>query len=117
MATVELKDLTLYYGEVLAVDDISLEIEDGKLYVLLGPTGCGKTSTMRMIAGLEKPTHGDVTLAGERINELYPGDRDVAMVFQDYALYPHKTVLRQSWLSSTRTRDPKTWHVRGTCSR
>lgn len=92
MATVELKDLTLYYGEVLAVDDISLEIEDGKLYVLLGPTGCGKTSTMRMIAGLEKPTHGDVTLAGERINELYPGDRDVAMVFQDYALYPHKTV-------------------------
>ena len=92
MATVELNDLTLYYGKVLAVDDISLDIEDGKLYVLLGPTGCGKTSTMRMIAGLEKPTQGDVSLDGERINELYPGDRDVAMVFQDYALYPHKTV-------------------------
>jgi multiple sugar transport system ATP-binding protein len=92
VATVVLKDLTLYYGKVLAVDDISLEIEDGKLYVLLGPTGCGKTSTMRMIAGLEKPTQGDVILEGERINDLYPGDRDVAMVFQDYALYPHKTV-------------------------
>jgi ABC-type sugar transport system ATPase subunit len=92
VATVVLKDLTLYYGKVLAVDDISLEIEDGQLYVLLGPTGCGKTSTMRMIAGLEKPTHGDVYLEDERINDLYPGDRDVAMVFQDYALYPHKTV-------------------------
>lgn len=92
MAKVELKDLTLYYGKVLAVDDISLEIEDGKLYVLLGPTGCGKTSTMRMIAGLETPDRGDVYLESERITDLYPGDRDVAMVFQDYALYPHKTV-------------------------
>jgi multiple sugar transport system ATP-binding protein len=76
------------------VDDVSLRIEDGKLCVLLGPTGCGKTSTMRMIAGLEKPTAGRVILDGRVINNLYPGDRDVAMVFQDYALYPHMTVQR-----------------------
>mgnify|MGYP001815210374 CR=1 FL=1 len=107
MATVEIKDLTLYYGKVLAVDDISLEIEDGKLYVLLGPTGCGKTSTMRMIAGLEKPTHGDVNLAGKRINELYPGDRDVAMVFQDYALYPHKSVRAHFEFPLLATKTPK----------
>jgi ABC-type sugar transport system ATPase subunit len=95
VATVELKNLTLYYGKVLAVDDISLTIEDGKLYVLLGPTGCGKTSTMRMIAGLETPTAGEIYLDTQLINHLYPGDRNVAMVFQDYALYPHMTVRRQ----------------------
>ena len=92
MATVELENLTLYYGKVLAVNDISLRIDDGELCVLLGPTGCGKTSTMRMIAGLETPTAGRVFLDGEVINHLYPGDRDVAMVFQNYALYPHMTV-------------------------
>jgi multiple sugar transport system ATP-binding protein len=92
VATVELEKLTLYYGKVLAVDDISLRIEDHELCVLLGPTGCGKTSTMRMIAGLETPTAGRVYLDGDVINHLYPGDRDVAMVFQDYALYPHMTV-------------------------
>lgn len=92
MATVELENLTLYYGKVLAVDDISLRVEDRELCVLLGPTGCGKTSTMRMVAGLETPTAGKVYLDGEVINDYYPGDRDVAMVFQDYALYPHMTV-------------------------
>jgi multiple sugar transport system ATP-binding protein len=95
VATVELEHLTLYYGKVLAVNDISLRIEDREMCVLLGPTGCGKTSTMRMIAGLETPTSGRVVLDGKVINDLYPGDRDVAMVFQDYALYPHMTVRRQ----------------------
>jgi multiple sugar transport system ATP-binding protein len=90
-----LEHLTLYYGKVLAVDDVSLRIEDRELCVLLGPTGCGKTSAMRMIAGLEKPTSGRVIVDGQVINDLYPGDRDVAMVFQDYALYPHMTVRRQ----------------------
>jgi ABC-type sugar transport system ATPase subunit len=94
VATVELEHLTLYYGKVLAVDDVSLRIAEGELCVLLGPTGCGKTSTMRMIAGLEKPTAGRVILDGNVINDLYPGDRDVAMVFQNYALYPHMTVRR-----------------------
>lgn len=92
MATIDLEHLTLYYGRVLAVDDVSLCIADRELCVLLGPTGCGKTSTMRMIAGLETPSTGKVYLDGEVINHLYPGDRDVAMVFQDYALYPHMTV-------------------------
>lgn len=95
MGTVELERLTLYYGKVLAVDDLSLRIEDKELCVLLGPTGCGKTSTLRMIAGLETPYAGKVFLDGKVINSLYPGDRDVAMVFQDYALYPHMTVSRQ----------------------
>lgn len=95
MATVELEHLTLYYGKVLAVNDLSLRIEDKELCVLLGPTGCGKTSTMRMIAGLETPRFGRVMLDGADITDLYPGERDVAMVFQDYALYPHMTVRRQ----------------------
>jgi ABC-type sugar transport system ATPase subunit len=95
VATVELEHLTLYYGKVLAVNDLSLRIEDKELCILLGPTGCGKTSTMRMIAGLETPTKGIIRLDGRVINGLYPGDRDVAMVFQNYALYPHMTIKKQ----------------------
>jgi len=77
------------------VDDFSLVIEDGELCVLLGPTGCGKTSTLRMVAGFVRPASGDIYLDGERINDLYPGDRGIAMIFQSYALYPHKTVREQ----------------------
>jgi multiple sugar transport system ATP-binding protein len=82
----------VYDGGVLAVDDVSLEVDPGELLVLLGPSGCGKTTILRMIAGLEDPTNGTVKLNGHIANELPPHERNVAMVFQDLALYPHLTV-------------------------
>ena len=98
MATVRLDRLNLVYGGkngrggTHAVRDVDLTVGDGQFCVLLGPSGCGKTSTLRMIAGLETPTSGEIVLDGRVINRLYPGERDIAMVFQSYALYPHLTV-------------------------
>jgi multiple sugar transport system ATP-binding protein len=74
-----------------AVNDLSLQVRDGELMVLLGPSGCGKTTGLRMIAGLERPDGGDIRIGGHRVNDLEPKDRDVALVFQSYALYPHMT--------------------------
>src|SRR5690242_7444388 len=71
---------------------ISLEVEDGEFMVLVGPSGCGKTTLLRCIAGLEAPSRGELRFDGQRVNEVAPRDRDVAMVFQSYALYPHLTV-------------------------
>ena len=79
-------------GEVVAVDGVSMDIYDGEFVVLVGPSGCGKTTTLRMIAGLEEPTEGEIVLNGRNVAGLEPRERDVAMVFQNYALYPHKTV-------------------------
>ena len=76
----------------MVVDDLSLEIADGEFVVLLGPSGCGKTTTLRMIAGLERATSGEIRIEGQRVNDVPPQRRDVAMVFQSYALYPHMTV-------------------------
>ncbi|MCS7241587.1 MAG: ABC transporter ATP-binding protein [Candidatus Caldatribacterium sp.] len=96
MATLVLEKLNLWYGKhTHAVRDVDLVVEDGELCVFLGPSGCGKTSTLRMIAGFVKPTSGKIYLDGEVINDLYPGDRNVAMIFQSYALYPHLTVREQ----------------------
>ena len=92
MATVSLRNLTKRWGDVVAVDDQSLEIADTEFLVLLGPSGCGKTTTMRMIAGLEEPTAGEVWIGDRMVNDALPKDRDVAMVFQNYGLYPHMTV-------------------------
>ncbi len=92
MARLELEQLDCWYGETHAVDHITLAVEDGELCVLLGPSGCGKTSTLRMIAGFVRPADGEIYLDGRPICHLYPGDRNIAMVFQNYALYPHKTV-------------------------
>ena len=72
--------------------DVSLEIGDGELLVLIGPSGCGKTTLLRCIAGLEEPTRGEILIDGQRMNEVPPQERDIAMVFQSYALYPHMTV-------------------------
>jgi multiple sugar transport system ATP-binding protein len=82
----------VYSGGVLAVDDLDLEIADGEVLVLLGPSGCGKTTILRLIAGLEEATSGDLWLDGERANDLQPRERNIAMVFQHGALYPHMTV-------------------------
>lgn len=81
-----------HFGEVRAVDDVSLEIEDGEFFTLLGPSGSGKTTCLRMIAGFERPTHGQIYLHGQDVSHLPPYERDVNTVFQDYALFPHMTV-------------------------
>lgn len=92
MASVSLKNLTKRWGSFVGVDNQSLDIADREFLVLLGPSGCGKTTTMRMIAGLEEPTSGDIMIGDQRVNDALPKDRDVAMVFQNYGLYPHMTV-------------------------
>ncbi|MGC4855463.1 ABC transporter ATP-binding protein [Micromonospora sp. DT4] len=93
MSTVALKDVTKVFKDgTLAVDSINLDVNDGEFMVLLGPSGCGKSTVLRMIAGLEDPTQGAVLLDGELANDLPPRDRKIAMVFQDFALYPHMTV-------------------------
>lgn len=92
MAEVILKNLTKRWGDFVGVDDQSLEIYDREFLVLLGPSGCGKTTTMRMIAGLEDPTDGEVWIGDRKVNDDLPKDRDVAMVFQNYGLYPHMTI-------------------------
>jgi multiple sugar transport system ATP-binding protein len=93
MATIELDHVTKVYGNgFVAAHDVSLEIEDGEFIVLVGPSGCGKSTLLRMIAGLEEVTVGTVRIDGEDVTELAPRRRDIAMVFQSYALYPHMTV-------------------------
>ncbi len=93
MAQVVLKDISkVYPGDVLAVKDFNLTIEDREFVVLVGPSGCGKSTVLRMIAGLEDITDGELSIDGRRVNDLPPKNRDIAMVFQNYALYPHMTV-------------------------
>jgi multiple sugar transport system ATP-binding protein len=93
VSTVTLKDVTKVFRDgTLAVDSINLDVNDGEFMVLLGPSGCGKSTVLRMIAGLEDPTQGAVMLDGELANDLPPRERKIAMVFQDFALYPHMTV-------------------------
>ncbi|HOL16010.1 MAG: sn-glycerol-3-phosphate ABC transporter ATP-binding protein UgpC [Dethiobacteria bacterium] len=92
MARVVLKELTKRFDHVVAVESLSAAIEDREFVVLLGPSGCGKTTTLRMIAGLEEITTGEVHIDGRLVNDVPPKDRDIAMVFQNYALYPHMNV-------------------------
>jgi multiple sugar transport system ATP-binding protein len=89
---ITLHHLTKSFGSTVVVDDLSLEINSGEFVVLLGPSGCGKTTTLRMLAGLEETSSGEILIDGERVNDLPPQRRDVAMVFQSYALYPHMSV-------------------------
>ena len=93
MAKVELENVTkIFDNKVVAVKDVTLTVEDKEFVVLLGPSGCGKTTTLRMIAGLEEVTKGTIKIDGKVVNDVEPKDRDIAMVFQNYALYPHMTV-------------------------
>ena len=89
---IEFHNVMKTFGGVCVVDDLSLEVHDGEFIVLLGPSGCGKTTTLRMLAGLESVTSGDVLIDGERVNDVPTQHRDLAMVFQSYALYPHMTI-------------------------
>ncbi|MDH3314869.1 MAG: ABC transporter ATP-binding protein [Gammaproteobacteria bacterium] len=92
MSRIELSALRKEFGNVVAVNNLDLTIEDGEFIVLVGPSGCGKTTTLRMIAGFEDPTAGEIRVDGRVVNEMEPRDRDLGMVFQDHALFPHKTV-------------------------
>jgi ABC-type sugar transport system ATPase subunit len=89
---VELVELTKKFGDVTAVDKVNLDIKDGEFVAFLGPSGCGKTTTLLMNTGIYKPTSGDMLFDGKRVNDLPPKDRDIGMVFQSYALYPHMSV-------------------------
>src|SRR5579871_3232946 len=91
MADVALRNVVKRYDEIDAVSGINLDIPNNEFVVLVGPSGCGKSTTLRMIAGLEELTSGDIYIGGELVNDLPPKDRDIAMVFQNYALYPHMT--------------------------
>src|SRR3954470_5361001 len=92
MAQVTLRKVVKKYDEVEAVSAIDLDIADKEFVVLVGPSGCGKSTTLRMIAGLEDVSEGEVLIAGQEVSDVPPKDRDIAMVFQNYALYPHMTV-------------------------
>jgi multiple sugar transport system ATP-binding protein len=92
MAAIAIEHVTKDFGGVLAVNDVSLEIADGEFLVLVGPSGCGKSTLLRLIAGLEETSSGSISIGGRDVTDLQPRDRDIAMVFQTYALYPHMTV-------------------------
>ena len=92
MAEIQLRNVSKRWGAFVGVDKFDLTIADREFLVLLGPSGCGKTTTMRMIAGLEEASEGDIVIGGQRVNDLDPKDRDIAMVFQSYALYPNMNV-------------------------
>ena len=94
MGRVALEHVSKRFDDVAAVDDLTLEVADEEFLVLLGPSGCGKSTALRMIAGLEEPTAGTITIGDRVVNDVEAKDRDIAMVFQSYALYPHMTVRR-----------------------
>ena len=109
MAEIQLRNLCKRWGSFVGVDNFDLTIADREFLVLLGPSGCGKTTTMRMIAGLEDASEGDILVEGRRVNDLEPKDRDVAMVFQSYALYPNMNVYENiRFPLKVRGIDPKT---------
>lgn len=113
MSEIILKNITKRWGDFVGVADMNLTIPDKEFLVLLGPSGCGKTTTMRMIAGLEDATSGDILIDGKKVNDLEPKDRDVAMVFQSYALYPNMNVYENiRFPLKVRGIDPKTHDAR-----
>ena len=108
MSTVSLKGVKkIYEGNVTAVHDFNLEIADKEFIVLVGPSGCGKSTTLRMVAGLEEISEGDLIIDGKRVNDVHPKDRDIAMVFQSYALYPHMTVYKNMAFALELRKEPK----------
>src|SRR5467141_3372029 len=107
MAQVSLRKVVKRYDEVEAVRGIDLDIADKEFVVLVGPSGCGKTTTLRMIAGLEDITDGEILIAGDVVNDVPPKDRDIAMVFQNYALYPHMTVHQNMAFGLELRKEPK----------
>src|SRR3954453_15716684 len=108
MALVKLEHVTKRFSaDAVALDDLSLEVQDGEFLILVGPSGCGKTTALRIVAGLEKPTSGRITIGERVVNDVSPRDRDIAMVFQNYALYPHMTVDKNLAFGLKERRPPK----------
>ena len=107
MAEIVFSGVAKRFGETAAVHDFDLEIRDGEFMILVGPSGCGKTTVLRMLAGLEALTEGEIRIDGEVVNERTPKDRDIAMVFQSYALYPHMTVFKNMAFALKRAHLPR----------
>jgi multiple sugar transport system ATP-binding protein len=107
MASVDIVNVKKSYGAQQVIHGVSVEIEDGEFVILVGPSGCGKSTLLRMIAGLEPITAGDIRIGGNLVNNLPPKDRDIAMVFQTYALYPHKTVANNMGFALQLRKAPK----------
>src|SRR5881409_625098 len=108
MAEVVLEHVTKRFADdVVALDDLSLEVGDGEFLILVGPSGCGKTTALRLVAGLEKPSSGFIQIGDRVVNDVTPRDRDIAMVFQNYALYPHMTVYRNLAFGLKERKTPK----------
>jgi multiple sugar transport system ATP-binding protein len=107
MASVTLRDIKKSYGAVQVIHGVNLDIEDGSFVVLLGPSGCGKSTLLRSIAGLEAITSGDINIGDRRVNDVHPKDRNIAMVFQNYALYAHMTVKDNMSFSMTLAKKPQ----------
>jgi multiple sugar transport system ATP-binding protein len=107
MASVTYEHVTKAFGDVVAVKDMSIEIPDREFLVFVGPSGCGKTTSLRLLAGLDEPTDGDIFIGDRRVNDVAPKDRDIAMVFQSYALYPHMSVYDNMAFGLRLRRTPK----------
>jgi multiple sugar transport system ATP-binding protein len=107
MAKITIDGVYKLFGDVRAVDDVSLEVGDGEFLVLVGPSGCGKTTTLRMIAGFERPTYGTIAIGDRVVNRVSPKDRNLAMVFQSYALYPNMNVARNLSFGMRVRREPR----------
>ena len=107
MAAVELRNIEKNYGALKAIHGVDIDVRDGEFVVLVGPSGCGKSTLLRMIAGLEDISSGTISIGGRVVNDLAPKDRDIAMVFQSYALYPHMTVAENLGFSLTLAGVPK----------
>jgi len=107
MATVTIRDVTKSFGPVEVIHGVSIDIDDGEFVTLVGPSGCGKSTLLRMVAGLERITGGEIGIGGRVVNDIPPKDRDIAMVFQTYALYPHMTVSDNMGFSLQLKRSPK----------
>ncbi|MEK1931785.1 MAG: sn-glycerol-3-phosphate ABC transporter ATP-binding protein UgpC [Pararhizobium sp.] len=107
MASMDIVDVGKAYGGLMVVHGVSVTVRDGEFVVLVGPSGCGKSTLLRMVAGLEPITFGDIRIDGQVVNDLPPKDRDIAMVFQSYALYPHKTVAENMGFALKMRGEPK----------
>ena len=116
MARVAVRNVRKSFGSVEVIHGVDVDIADGEFVVLVGPSGCGKSTLLRMIAGLEGVTEGTILIGDRVVNNLPPADRDIAMVFQSYALYPHKTPESAGWTATVPDSGHRNWVVARPCA-